>query len=358
MPVYFPGGTDEQTAAAIELAPGGEQTGLDFTLEPVPLQRVRGRVVYEANGEPAMSARLQSISSSGASVAATDNIAMAPRLDTVAVECCDGAFELGLPPGSYTLVAANNSINSRVGVQVGFADVEGIVIALGQSFSIPGRLSFEGRTPTPAELNGLRISLAMNPPVPGLQPNSYSTVLPNGSLTVTASRGDFRLNIAPLLTVPGAFQMPPRQTPAAFANMYVKSIRLGAADVLNDGLHLEGRPDGTLEIVIGTTPGAVEGVVVNEKREPVPNVLVSLLPDAARRGRMDLYKSASTDASGRFRIDSVPPGDYVAFAWDGIDTGEWQSPEFVMRYESRGTGVRVRDSAPTAIELTALTPSP
>src|SRR4029077_18141994 len=122
----------------------------------------------------------------------------------------------------------------------------------------------------------------------------------------------------------------------------------GAADVLNDGLHIEGRPDGTLEIVIGTTPGTVEGVVVNEKREPVPNVLVSLLPDAARRGRMDLYKSASTDASGRFRIDSVPPGDSVGFAWDGIDTGEWQSPDFVGRYESRGTGVRVRDSAPTA----------
>ena len=355
MPVYFPGGTDEQAAAGIDLTPGGEQTGLDFTLERVPLQRVRGRVVYEANGEPAMSARVQWISSTGASAPPNDNILIGPRSEGVAVECCDGSFELALPPGSYTLVAANNNINTRVGVQVGYADVEGVVISLGQSFNIAGRVTFEGRTPSPADLNALRISLAMNPPVPGLVPNSYSTVLPNGSLTLSASRGDFRVNVSPLLTVPGAFRVPVRETPTP-TSMYVKSIRLGDADVLNGGLYLDGRPDAPLEIVIGTTPGSLDGVVVNQNHQPVPNVPVSLLPDVARRGRMDLYRTVSSDASGRFAIDHVPPGDYVAFAWDGIENGEWQNPEFVAAYEARGTRVRVRDSSSTMIELTALTP--
>jgi hypothetical protein len=198
----------------------------------------------------------------------------------------------------------------------------------------------------------------MNPPVPGLQPTGYSTVLPNGSLTLTASRGDFRLNVSPLLNVPGAFPVPARQTPGTRSNLYVKSVRLGNADVLNGGLHFDDRPDAPLEIVIGTTPGSLDGVVINQNHQPVASVAVLLLPDLPRRGRMDLYRTVSSDANGRFSIEQVPPGDYVAFAWDGIDTGEWQNPEFVAQYEARGTRIRVRDDARTTVELTALNPSP
>ena len=101
----------------------------------------------------------------------------------------------------------------------------------------------------------------------------------------------------------------------------------------------------------------VEGVVVNQNREPVPNVTVSLLPDLARRGRTDLYKSASTDANGRFKIERIPPGDYVAFAWDGIESSDWQNPEFVSPYEAQGTRVRVPDSSAAVIDLTII-PTP
>jgi hypothetical protein len=314
--------------------------------------------VYESNGEPAMSARVQWVSSTGASAAATDIPMLGPRTTATFVECCAGAFELAVPPGSYTLVAAVNNLNTRVGVQVGYADVDGIVMSLGQSFSIAGRVTFEGRAPTPPELNALRVSLAMNPPVPGMQPDSYSVILPSGSLTLSAGRGDFRLNISPLLNVPGSFRMPQANPPSSLSSLYVKSVRLGDVDVLNGGLHLDGRPNAPLEIVIGTTPGSVEGVVVNQNREPVPNVSVSLLPDSGRRARIDLYKAGSTDTNGRFTIERVPPGDYVAFAWDGLENGDWQNPEFVAPYEPRGTRVRVLDSAPASVELTTITPSP
>jgi protocatechuate 3,4-dioxygenase beta subunit len=361
MPVYFPGTTDESTASPIDLTAGADRDGVDFVVEPVPMHRVRGRVVYESNGEPATSAHVQWVSSTGAtSLSGSGDLLGGGRMIALppTVQCCDGSFELGLAPGSYTIVAANNNLNARTDVQVGFSDVEGIVLALGQSFNITGRVVFEGRQPTPAELNALRISLAMNPPVPGLEASSYSVVLPTGSLTLSAGRGDFRINIAPLLNVAGTSLVTPRPGTSALPNFYVKSIRLGSADVLNGGLHLDGRPDALLEIVIGTTPGSVEGVVVNQRGQPVPNVPVSLLPDAARRPRFDLYKSTSSDAAGRFRIEQVPPGDYVAFAWDGIDSGEWQNPAFVAPYESRGTRVRVPDNAPAVITLTALTPSP
>ena len=240
-------------------------------------------------------------------------------------------------------------------MQVGYGDVENAATPISQGFSLKGQVTFEGKPPSKADVGALRVSLAMGPPIAGLLPTSYSVVLPNGSLTLAAGRGDFRMNISPLLNLPGAYRTPVRTAaPPGLQNAYVKSIRLGSADVLNGGLHLDRQPDAPLEIVIGTTPGALEGVVLNESRQPVANVSVALLPDAARRVRIDLFKSTRSDASGRFRLASLPPGDYVAFAFDGAEDGEWQNPEFVAPYGGRGTPVRISDGAPASVELTAL----
>jgi hypothetical protein len=357
LPVYFPGGIDQQSALPIDLASGAELSGTDFTIDPVPLQRVRGRAVYETNGEAAMSAKIQWVSSSGTSSGdEQDPLFGAPQ--GTAPECCEGTFEIGLTPGAYTLVAAVNNLNGRVGVQVGYGDVDGVVIPISQGFNLTGHVTFEGRVPASAELSALRISLAMDPLIPGLVPTSYSVVLPNGSLTLAAGRGDFRVNISPLLNLPGAYRTPIRAAvPSGLQSAYVKSIRLGNADVLNGGLHLDRQPDTPLEIVIGTTPGALEGTVINENREPVPNVNVALLPDVARRGRIDLYKSTLSDASGRFRIAGLPPGDYTAFAFDGVESGEWQNPEFLAPFEERGKPVRITEGAPASVELIALPPA-
>jgi hypothetical protein len=303
-----------------------------------------------------MSAKIQWVSSSGAS-SGDDQDPLFGAPQGAAPECCAGAFEIGLTPGAYTLIAAVNNLNGRVGVQVAYADVDGVVIPISQGFNLTGRVTFEGRAPARPELEALRISLAMDPVIPGLTPTSYSVVLPNGSLTLAAGRGDFRVNISPLLNLPGAYRTPVRASvPSGLQNAYVKSIRLGSADVLNGGLHLDRQPDAPLEIVIGTTPGALEGVVVNQNRQPVPNVSVALVPDAARRARIDLFKSTRSDASGRFRIAGVPPGDYVAFAFDGAEDGEWQNPEFVAPYEGRGVIVRIGEGTPASVELTALPP--
>ena len=132
--------------------------------------------------------------------------------------------------------------------------------------------------------------------------------------------------------------------PPSLQRAYVKSIRLGDVDVLNSGLRLQGAPAGQLEIVIGTAPGAVEGSVFNDSQTAGPGVTVVLLPDVRRR--TDLYKTTTTDPSGRFRIDRVPPGDYRAFAWQEISDGAWQDPDFMQGQEARGTPVRVGEGAP------------
>jgi hypothetical protein len=275
----------------------------------------------------------------------------------VSVQCCDGVFEISMPPGSYTLVAGVSNLSARASITVGDGDLDGVALSLGRGFDIAGRLTFDGRAPTDAERNAFRLSLAMDPPVSGLRPDGYSTVLLNGALTLRAGAGDFRISVLPLLVVPGAYQAPAFYAPALQKDLYVKSIRLGDVDVLNRGLHLEAPVQETLEIVIGTTTGTVAGVVRDPDGQALPSVTVAFMPDLARRGRVDLMRSTSSDSSGRFRLDGVPPGDYVAFAFDGVDDGEWQNPEYTAALEARGTPVRIAAGAPTTIALTALPPS-
>src|SRR5262249_16262227 len=67
--VYYPNTSDEAGAAALDVTPAAELQSIDFVVAPVPLHRVRGRVVYESNNEPAMSAKVQWVTAAGASPA-------------------------------------------------------------------------------------------------------------------------------------------------------------------------------------------------------------------------------------------------------------------------------------------------
>src|SRR5437870_10981502 len=94
-----------------------------------------------------------------------------------------------------------------------------------------------------------------------------------------------------------------------------------------------------IDIGLRNSPASLNGTVRNDKRKPIPNVRVVLVP--ARRNRIDLFKTARTGESGEFRFESVPPGDYKLFAWEDIEDGAWLDPDVIELHESRGTAVAV-----------------
>src|SRR4030095_9663373 len=107
------------------------------------------------------------------------------------------------------------------------------------------------------------------------------------------------------------------------------------------------------QIVVGSSAGVVEGVVRDNLRNLV-RARVVLVPDLAHRQRADLYQSISTDDSGRFRLQGIPPGDYVLFAWEDIENGLWLDPEFLKRHEPSGRSIRILESIRETIEIVAI----
>src|SRR5262249_11598284 len=97
-------------------------------------------------------------------------------------------------------------------------------------------------------------------------------------------------------------------------NLYVKEVRFGSTDVLNNAMVVAGPASDALEVVFGKDAGEVSGTVRADSQRLMIRVQVVLVP--SERERHDLYKFAMTNQDGQFNFFSVAPGLYKVFAWE------------------------------------------
>jgi hypothetical protein len=250
-----------------------------------------------------------------------------------------GLFDLaGLTPGSYQIFVTRYGeglvgLNGVFKVEVADKNIENFSMAIAPDFKLFGRFVMEdGSRSYPRiapmsrdpQIVGIPGGLGFNPPPAA-----------DGSFTLDGmSPGDFRVTV--------------RYLPAGG---YVKSMRLGNADVLNDGLHLSGPPQALLEIVIGGNAGTIAGTVLNDRQQALPGRTVVLVPDLRLRRRSDLYRVLSTNSTGHFQIQNVPPGDYKLFAFENVEQGAWQDPAFIGSYENAGTPIHIYEGSSESLQL-------
>jgi hypothetical protein len=385
-PVYYGGGTDPQRAQKIDVRPASTNViELSFAGARVRSFHIRGRALNGVTGQPAEGAQIRLYPKDWTATA----IVPFASVDKL------GNFDIkGVTPGSYALYATASTpdpnaptpaalqgmsqatiqqmlaqginlggalqIGARFPVEMGSQNLENVSLNLLPGGSLTGEFIFEGKLATdltPQQKSSFRVNLAREPDIPGLVMGGASTgnIAPNSfdnSFRLQSIfPGDFRVMVSPFIT---PFSWAPPALPSQLESVVLKSIRMGSADVLADGLHLaSNNPDQRLQIVVGMG-GKLEGAVTNDRNEPMPNVKVALVPDFAYRKRNDLYRNAVTDGSGKFKIPGIPPGDYRVFAWEEIADGAWQDPEVMRDVESRGKVVRISEGGDTAVEVVVI----
>ena len=323
-PTYYPGTNDPASAMPIELSPGNQVRGIDLMLLRTPTVRIRGRVSSSASSRPARNAIIILFPRDSARLGFFNR--------TATVQDPQGNFEIrGVPPGSYILYAQWGDGSARLPVDAWGPTIEGVNLVITPNLEFSGRVRVEGRKDV--NLNELRISLPSRD-----SPLNFAgdRVKPDGSFALQ--------NVAPdtyTVNVIGLRE-----------NLYVKSVRLGSEDVLETSLRLSsGGTTNQLEVLLSPGGGELEGVVVDDHQNAFNAATVVLVPDARRRNQLHLYKTTSTDQYGRFLVRGIAPGEYKLFAWEDVESGAYQDPDFLGPFESLGQTVTIREYSHQTLQL-------
>ena len=319
---YYPGVTRESQAAAIEVRPGAEVGGIDFTVSRQPVFRVRGRLPDTGTG------------------LRPDLVWLTPTGSDddghLEGEVSGDVFEVkNVVPGSYRAHANAGEVPLLSGwVDVSNADVESVVLISDQGTTIDGRLHWEGVLLS-SLAEGDRPLVVLDPVDRSTDSQATARVAPDGTWRMRGlADGDYWLRV----------RLPP--------GSYLASARQGSTDVLN-GLSITGSVTHSLELVARTRAGRLEGTVVDAKGRPMPGIEAVLVPAREADRTPGRVMAAASDQNGRFDLESVPPGDYKLFAWDDLEPYGYFDAEFVRRYEADGTPIRIGQGSRQRVQLTA-----
>lgn len=328
---FFPNTLDQAKGVPIELKPGAIVQHIDIDATAVRTMRATGTVVDE-QGRVIKTAQLRM--SDGNSSAG------------VVIDPSTGVFTMGrLLPMDYVVTATSSEKSGIVRFTIRDSDIE-LKIHLSSGVPVSGRVTLEGSIPTAAAAS-LRVILQTIPAVAGMFPIS-SPVSADGSFVfASVPVGEYALGVSP---ISGTLGFSPN-IPPALNTAYLKAETFGDWDVLNNGFHLDGPSDKHLEITIGANAGSLAGRGLDGNGDPVVNATAAIVPTPPFEGRIDLYRSVKSNASGLFTFDRVPAGDYMLFIWEEVAEGEWRNTEFLSRYEGQGKFVHVADGMKLQTDL-------
>ena len=222
---------------------------------------------------------------------------------------------------------------AQAAVDVASSDVENLVLTPTPGVSIPARIRVDGQELAAIrDFERINVMLVSAGPIQHMQ--LPRPMAPDGMFSLdNVPPGEYRLTVS--------FPRP---------ELYVREALLNSVDVLHEPMVISNTAPGTLEIVVGSNAGQIDGTVLNEQSQPVAGIQVVVIPDRFR-DRFDGYRTAVTDPKGHFIIRGIPPGDYKIFAWEAIEEYAYFDPDFLKAFEQQGEPVTVSESSQNTVDV-------
>jgi hypothetical protein len=349
---FYPGVTRLTEATTVAIRAGDNLSGIDISIRPAPSFKISGQISSSvpvppsADGTPAQGNAVLMLVSRDLN--APDDTA-SRMLGNVSLVPSIGLFEVtNIPPGSYELFARVPDAGGQ-GLLQGFAwghvpidvedkDIRGVAIAVDPNSEVKGTVKETGGAPLPSS-----VRIVLLPDGGASKIPLYQLVATRG--TGTAQDGSFAVPAVP----PGRFRV--GAIAGLPANQYLADVRQGGMSVFDSGFDVGGKSAGPLEILIGSGAGTVEGTVQEGPLKPVAGAAVVLVPESRRILNRALYFSTTSDASGRFALRGVPPGEYQLFAWESVVPNAYQNSGFLAKHAGRARTVRVGQGTTVSVEV-------
>lgn len=310
---------------------GTEEIKLDLTIPKVHVYRVNGKVMSAATNSPMKGVILQLIVGQGDNL---QTVAAAIRV----VQAESGEFEFaGLPAGAYTLFAVSQALEDPLSMQqpitITDQNLEGVVLLLGAGPDLPinaklegagpdGQIAGSGKDAKPLSPAGARVLLRLRE---NAAIGMASSVIDKENKGLLKKLSAERYTVT-VLAVP--------------EGLYLKSARLGPLDVLESGLDVRSAAaNATLDLLFAATSAEFTANVRNDKGEPVPGAIVTLVAK-----RTDLFRTATADQDGNVKIGNLAPSEYQVFAWEDLEGDCAEDADFRKPFNNRAVKVSVSEN--------------
>ena len=319
---YYPNSLEAATAAPVDVGPGAEVRGIDIRPAKIRSFRIRGTVAnVDAGGRGQVRVML----------APRETGLMSSNMGIGMARPPENRFEIrGVTPGSYVAYAiSGNGPQQSVGIQpieVTANHVDGVLLTVGWGSDLQGTVKVTDAA-TPVDAPNLSVGVRPTGPMPvGAPPRSKV----DADLKFTLK------NVLPLRYAISVTGVP--------ESCYVKTIRYGGVDVPDTGIELTG--NGAIEVTLSATAGEVDGTVVDKDGKPAAGAIVALIPSDGSSPRAN-----SADETGSVTFKGLKPGEYKLYAWEDIEPGAYQDPEFVKPFEGRAQTVKLVPSGHQPVQM-------
>lgn len=337
---YYPGVDSVDQAQSIVLQPGQEFGGVQIAMKRTRVYRIKGKytgtVGEGAQGRVSVQIREKNPGDFGSMVFGLPGNMVNPK---------DGSFELtNVRPGQYKLIVMDFHDGGRpktsgsVEVAVGNENVEGVVISPQTLGTVSGKVNLELDPQAPPN----QPSISLKSIQVQLIPIEMGVMMFSNPVTVSED-GTFKIeNVSPdqyRIAVNGAF-----------GRTYVKSILSGGRDIKDQPLDLSGG-SAQLEITLSMKVAKLSGTVEKSNPSAMPGAVVLERIGATMNSMATPSPYLSVSQTGTFSANALAPGEYRAYAFEEVDFMQARDPEFLRKFASKATELKIAEGETKAISL-------
>jgi hypothetical protein len=337
---FYPGTSNVNEAQRLQVAVGQEAQNIMISLVPSKISNISGTIT-SASGKPVRQGMVM--------MRENGPIAMTSIRPGI-IE--NGAWKIsGVAPGDYLLVAqvmdmdAIGATGTTVGmptpeiattsVTVTGEDISGVAMTTTLGGTARGVIRFDGGAPPPTPSSTTTL-VAVDQDSSAMARTTSAVVKPDWTFELKGLTGRRLLR---------AINLP--------AGWTLKSVLVDGTDVIDTGLEVKsGQEESDVQVVLTNRKTEISGTVQDAKGNADDFVVLVFSSDPQHWGWQSRHvRLARPDQTGRFLVDGLPAGSYLAVALEYLEPGEETNPDFLERVKSLATSVRLTEGEKKPITL-------